>query len=358
VARPKVSGLNVARKRRADGSLIEYFYDRRTGTPLGHDRAVALRAIRASEAAEAPVSKDTFDYLITRYLSRPEFRMKLAPRTQRLYRVYLDEMRTRWGDLPFRAFDAGSVEEIKAEFQDRRRKANQIIALFRILLGYAVKLRLIPVNPALRPEMLPTPPRTQVWSYAEEDAFLEAAPPSLRLAMLLLVYTAQRPSDVLAMTKGRVSEHDGRLWIILRQQKTGELIEIPLHDRLAPLVRSRLLDDAGGLLLVPSPTGKPWAYRNFSRSWDAVRQKAGIKDRQRRDGRRTAVVRLAQAGATVPQIASVTGWGIDYCQRIVDTYLPRRSEVAAGAIATWERAGPAEARVVQLGLHKKGRFAE
>ncbi len=356
MARPRGSGLNVVRKRRADGSYVEYFYDRRTGRPLGHDRVAALRETRSSDYAEAP--KDTFDYLITRYLSRPEFRLKLAPRTQQLYRGYLDEMRTRWGDLPFRAFDAGSVEEIKAEFQDRPRKANQFIALFRILLGYAVKLRLLHVNPALRPEMLPTPPRTQVWSYAEENAFLKAAPPSLRLAMMLLIYTAQRPSDVLGMTKGRVSEHDGRLWIILRQQKTGELIEVPLHDRLAPLVRSRLADDSGGLLLVPSPTGKPWAYRNFARSWDAVRRKAGIEDRQRRDGRRTAVVRLAQAGATVPQIASVTGWGIDYCQRIVDTYLPRRTEVAAGAITIWERAGTTDARVVQLGLHRKGRLAE
>ena len=137
---------------------MEYFYDRRTGRPLGHDRVAALRETRSSDYAEAP--KDTFDYLITRYLSRPEFRLKLAPRTQQLYRGYLDEMRTRWGDLPFRAFDAGSVEEIKAEFQDRPRKANQFIALFRILLGYAVKLRLLHVNPALRPEMLPTPPRT------------------------------------------------------------------------------------------------------------------------------------------------------------------------------------------------------
>ena len=192
----------------------------------------------------------------------------------------------------------------------------------------------------------------------EEDAFLAAAPPTLRLAMMLLIYTAQRPSDVLAMTKGHVSEHSGRLWIILRQQKTGELIEVPLHERLAPLVRCRLADDSGCLLLVPSPTGKRWAYRNFARSWDAVRRMAGIEDRQRRDGRRTAVVRLAQAGATVPQIASVTGWGIDYCQRIVDTYLPRRTEVAVGAIDIWERATTADARVVQLGLHRKARLAE
>ena len=37
--------------------------------------------------------------------------------------------------------------EVKAAFQDRPRKANQIIALFRLLLGYAVKLRPLRDNP-------------------------------------------------------------------------------------------------------------------------------------------------------------------------------------------------------------------
>ena len=43
-----------------------------------------------------------------------------------------------------------AIEDIKAGFANQPRKANQILALFRILLGYAVKLRLIRDNPALR----------------------------------------------------------------------------------------------------------------------------------------------------------------------------------------------------------------
>jgi hypothetical protein len=80
-----------------------------------------------------------------------------------------------------------------------------------------------------------------------------------------------------------------------------------------------------------------------------------VDDRQRRDLRRTGVVRLAEAGATVPQIAAVTGWGIDYCQRIVDVYLPRRPEVAAAAIEVWEKAPGTDPRIVTLGLHRKAR---
>lgn len=273
-------------------------------------------------------------------------------------------MRGRYGDLPIRSFGPEAIEEIKAGFANQPRKANQILALFRILLGYAVKLRLLRDNPALRPEMLATSARTEVWSRAECEAFCKGASASLRLALMLLVYTAQRPGDVLEMTTARVSEQDGRLFILLRQQKTDQLLAVPLHGDLAPLVRARIAarithkraTDNGQtveiefMLLVPSPTGLPWAYRNFARAWDAQCKATGIAGKQRRDLRRTAVVRLAEAGATVPQIAAVTGWTIDYCQNIVDVYLPRRTEVALTAIELWEKAPRADSKVVDLGL--------
>ncbi len=362
MAPPRTSGLRVVRKKRPDGSSIDYFYDRKTGKPLGHDREAALARVADDRAAET-IDPNSVAALITRYLARPEFKTKLAPRTQQLYRGYLNEMRARYGDLPFRSFGPEAIEDIKAAFGARPRKANQILDLFRILLGYAVKLRLMRENPALRPEMLATPPRTAVWLYADEDAFVAKAGTVLSLAFMLLLYTVQRPSDVLAMTTARIRERDGRLFITLRQEKTGALLELPMHARLEPLVRDRLsrrvthatkeTGEVETTLLVHSPTGLPWAYRNFSRAWDKAAADAGISGRQRRDLRRTGVVRLAEAGATVPQIASLTGWGVDYCQRIVDTYLPRRTEVAIGAMQLWEAAPVQDARIVQLGLVRR-----
>lgn len=209
-----------------------------------------------------------------------------------------------------------------------------------------------------------------------EDAFVERARPTLQLAYMLLLYTVQRPSDVLSMDASLISERNGRLFIALRQSKTGTLLDVPIHERLASRIRERMrqieqetADRTGRRvgrtgshaprLLVPSPTGRPWARRNFSRAWDqVVRQmafstakqlfKEGLtKDevrahlqenhRQRRDLRRTGIVRLAEAGATTPQIASISGHGIDYCQRIIDTYLPRRTEVAIAGMQLWER---------------------
>lgn len=77
---------------------------------------------------------------------------------------------------------------------------------------------------------------------------------------------------------------------------------------------------------------------------------------QRRDLRRTAVVRMAEAGVTTPQIAAVTGHGIDYCQKIIDDYLPQRTEVALAGIKAWEAAPvPKPSAVVQLATKRPPR---
>ena len=44
------------------------------------------------------------------------------------------------------------------------------------------------------------------------------------------------------------------------------------------------------------------------------------------------MVRMAEAGATVPQIAFVSGHSIEATQRILETYLPRNRDLAEIAI--------------------------
>ena len=333
--RPKGSGINVARKHLADGSFKEYYYDRESGNLLGHSRQEAEAALARLRPKGKPAPGSMAD-LAASYRASSHFRKDLAPATRELYGRYLDLIVTEYGDLPVSGLTPAYIENIKLSFEETPRKANLLVAVLRIILRRAVKLRMITSNPAAQPEMLPTQPRTEVWSREDEVRFLEAARPSLRLGFALLLYTVQRPSDVLAMTRGQVNEWDGRLFIALRQQKTGTLIDVPVHKELEPLLRERLADTSGTMMLVPSPRGLAWPRRNFSRAWDQVANAVGIEGLQRRDLRRTGVVRLAEAGATTPQIAAISGHSIDYCQRIIDTYLPRRTEVALGGIAAWE----------------------
>ena len=181
-------------------------------------------------------------------------------------------------------------------------------------------------------------PRKTVWESEHIDQFIAKAKPRLKVAAGLLFYTAQRPSDVMEMNWSKfVFKEDGRLWVdLIDQSKTGELVRVPVHKRLAEILRDAPTRSG---LLVPAPwAGDEWEYRNFARAWDATMRRAGLDDLglQRRDLHRTAMVRMAEAGATDAQIAAVSGHSIEQTRRILDTYIPRRGEVAAGAIAAWE----------------------
>jgi integrase len=356
--RPLGTGLHVKRVKRADGTIREYFSNRYTGQTLGTDRAVAEARMRewiAAQVPTRPIGRASLDALISDYLRTDDYR-NLKPRTQEIYRLYLDQLRTRFGVMPVNMIGIEWVERLKLDLQDQPGKCNQTLAVLRITLGWGMRLGYCRSNPAKAVSKAQLPARTTIWSSAQIEAFLGGARGSLQLAMALLLYTAQRPSDVLEMTKGRISERDGRLYIALRQGKTNELLDVPVHAKLEPLLRERLADASGGLLLVPSPRGHLWSRRNFSRAWDAACKKAELSGVQRRDLRRTAVVLMAEAGLTVGQIAAITGHRIETTAAILNVYLPRRTEVALAGMEAWERTPPAAlSKVVALAAERDRR---
>src|SRR5207253_4546950 len=96
-----------------------------------------------------------------------------------------------------------------------------------------------------------------------------------------------------------------------------------LRDHLEQLHRA-------GMMIV-AWNGRRVSYPAFSGRFLRVCKRAGI-DAQARDLRRTAMIRMAEAGATVPQIASVSGHSITSTQQILETYLPRNRDLAEIAI--------------------------
>ena len=68
--------------------------------------------------------------------------------------------------------------------------------------------------------------------------------------------------------------------------------------------------------------------------------KARIEGRTFHDLRRTAVVRMAEAGCTIPEIASLSGHQLETTSRIIETYLPRNRRLAQAAVAKLEQWQP------------------
>lgn len=316
----------------------ERWYWQRPGFPLkrlpddpAERWAMAERLNRQADGAEksAP-GNGTVAWCLERYQKSERFR-GLAQSTRMVYERWCREFIAMWGSLPVTAIDRALVVDICDGMSGRPAVRSQAVAvlsgMFDVAIYHGVKVE----NVCHRLRLARRRPRRAYWLPADEKAFLAHADARLRLTFCLLLYTAQRPGDVLAMTWQQAKGHKIRV----RQEKTGTLVEVPCHATL----RNALVEaPRTGVQIVGWPHQGKARYQRFNHAFRRTLKAAGLTHLQARDLRRTAVVRMFEAGATVAQVAGVTGHTIDETQRIIDTYYARTPEMAAKAIELWERA--------------------
>lgn len=272
----------------------------------------------------------SFAWLVEKYLASPDA-AALAPRTQKNYRYFLSRLTRQFGHCPLDDLDRETVYEIRDFFSETPSLANQIVETLRTLLSWAVDRGILAENHALKPRRMRVRPRNTVWTREQEKAFLAAADETMRLAFMLGAYTAQRLADVCAMPW---AHYDGKS-ISLRQQKTKALVRVPCHADLRAILDQT---EKRSLMILTTATGLPFKPSNFNVRWKAIAKTAGIHGAvQFRDLRRTAMVRLAEAGANAIQIAAISGHDIGVTQKILETYIPRNAAMAEAAILSWER---------------------
>ena len=99
----------------------------------------------------------------------------------------------------------------------------------------------------------------------------------------------------------------------------------------------RMATEKVGPLILTTPSGRAWTKRYFNAHWVQAARAAGITDLHFHDLRGTAVTMLAEAGATVPEIAAVTGHTLKHVTHILEVYLSRTKHLADAAIVKLER---------------------
>lgn len=160
----------------------------------------------------------------------------------------------------------------------------------------------------------------------EEAAFLVVAPPRLRLAYLLAVWTGQRQGDLLRLPW---AAYDGT-HIALRQSKTGARIRIPIA---APLKAALDATPKEAITILTTTKKTSWTSDGFRTSRSKAVEKAKIVGPTFHDLRRTAVTRFALSGCTNAEIASFTGHSLKDVARILDAhYLHRNPRLAESAL--------------------------
>lgn len=103
-----------------------------------------------------------------------------------------------------------------------------------------------------------------------------------------------------------------------------------------------------GPIVLTRADGRPWHTEKddkaLGKAWTEHMRDAGLDpdDVSERlhfhDLRGTAVTLLAEAGATVPQIAAITGHTLESVTRILEKYLARTKELSEAAIVAFENA--------------------
>ena len=182
--------------------------------------------------------------------------------------------------------------------------ANNLLKIVRLLLAFAVDSEMRTDNPALGIKRFRMRGGGFVaWSEDDIAKYLERWPAGSRerLALLLLLYSGQRRSDIVSMNR----QHVDRDTIRVKQSKTGAQLVIPIHPNLRASLEKL---PEGGLAFLTTQYGTPFkdgaSFGNKFREWcDA----AGLQGRSAHGLRKSAAVRLVEAGCTTKQIAAITG---------------------------------------------------
>lgn len=170
------------------------------------------------------------------------------------------------------------------------------------LFGWAQDRGWVDFNPAARLKSLPGG-ALPAWTEAQISHALANLPEELRRVVVLGVHTGQRRGDMCAMTW---AAYDGAT-IRLRQAKTGTPLVLPVHPDL-----KREMDawkaERSGIYVLHSPRTGAWTAPHLSREMKRALGEIGLPARLNVHGlRKAAARRLAEAGCTTHEIASVTG---------------------------------------------------
>jgi integrase len=351
--------INRVIKKLADGSKRVYYYAWKAGPPLCGEPGTPEFIASYNEAIAHKVvpPRGTLLSLMQAYQASGEFQ-GLADVTRKGYVWHLKRIEREFGDFPLAGLTDRRTRGIFMAWRDRvaassgLRLADYSWMVLARVLSWSLDRGLVLANPCTRGGRLHRATRRDnIWSAADEAAFLAAAAPHLHLPLLLALWTGQRQGDLLRLPW---SAYNGT-HIRLRQGKTGARVLIPVGAPLKAMLDATVKRST---LVLTNHVGQPWTSHGFQSSWLRATKRAGIVGLTFNDLRGTAVTRLAIAQCTEAEIATITGHSLRDVRSILDLhYLSRDPALAESAIAKLERKAdkssqlasqPAEAVIMKM----------
>jgi integrase len=236
------------------------------------------------------------------YYGSAEF-LALRAGTQRTWRNVLERFRNEHGGKRIAKIERKHVAAMLAERSRTPAAARNFLKALRCLMRFAVGAGLIANDPTAAIKAL-RHRSTRIHTWTEEEiALFEAKHPvgsRARLASGLLLYTAQRKSDVVRM--GRQHLRNGELHVI--QQKTGTELFVPVHPDLVALLATA----PNNLTFLTTSKGAPFTSAGFGNWFRKMCDEAGLPAHCSSHGlRKAACRRLAEITSSAPMIMAISG---------------------------------------------------
>src|SRR5215813_6111475 len=240
--------------------------------------------------------------VIAEYKDSREFFGSKSASTQHMRRGILDRFGAAYGERPMMSLPADWIEALLDSKPPHA--ARSWLVTLRSLCQFAVKRRYLRTDPTANIKLRKIKgDGFHTWT-EDEIAQFEAHHPigtKPRLALALLLYTAQRRSDVVRM--GRQHVKDGVLTV--KQQKTGVTLAIPVHPHLQAVLDATPSEH---LTFLVTATGRPYGPNHFSETFREWCDAAGLPKRCTAHGlRKAACRRLAEAGCSANEIMAMSG---------------------------------------------------
>jgi integrase len=244
----------------------------------------------------------TLNALAVAYYRSPGFTGQRAV-TQATYRRIIEKFRLEYGSGLIADLRRDHLKSIIGSMADRPAAANRLLILIRIMLELALDNGWIAANPARGVKGFSK--KTEgfhSWTDAEISAFEQrhSKGTTARLALTLLLYTAQRRGDVVRMGWTHIK---GKRFDIV-QSKTGmplELFMLPaVNDAIRELPRDKPT-------FLTTDYGKPFTPAGFGNWFRDRCNEAGLPQCSAHGLRKAAARRMAEAGMSADTIKSVTG---------------------------------------------------
>jgi hypothetical protein len=189
-------GVHTVKKKRRDGSIAVYHYDRSTGTRLPEPTDPGFRAALA--AAKAPIGRHapgTLGALLTEYRRSPEWTGKkhITHQTQRVYLEPLEKL----AHLKVSDVRRQHILTLRDSIAASRGRgaANGFAQVAGMLFSWARDRGWIDYSPADRIKRLKGG-ELPAWTDEMADLAIERLPEHLRRAVILGRYTGQRGGDL------------------------------------------------------------------------------------------------------------------------------------------------------------------